>query len=237
MFGTPLGEGVLSSLLPSLPPLLPGREVWVSLSVSLSLLGGSLRACKSFLLRAKIMRLSKVSSYPIRPPCPATPPLPRWLALMPPVVLSHLRGLPAICCRDFQDVPRMCVARGPGQEAGDIEEKGKGKGRYFHQLYASAVPSPRRVSVSKLCLCKRFAACVWLSLSLSYSLSLYLSVSLLFPCLCVWLMVLAVGSCSAFLGYACKIAVLDRERMRKCSLALGPAWGLQIAFKLIANGA
>lgn len=157
---------------------LPGREVWVSLSVSLSLLGGSLRACKSFLLRAKIMRLSKVSSYPIRPPCPATPPLPRWLALMPPVVLSHLRGLPAICCRDFQDVPRMCVARGAGDEEGDRE----GQGKILPPALRLRVPPPRRVSVSKLCLCKRFAACVWLLLSLLLSLSICLPPPFVFMC-------------------------------------------------------
>lgn len=191
-----------------------------------------MRACKSFLLRAKIMRLSKVSSYPIRPACPTTPPLLRWLALMPPVVLSHLRGLPAICCRDFQDVPRMCVAR--GARAGD--GNAKGKGRYFYQLYAS-VCRHHVVCLFQNYVCAKDLRPVCGSRCLSLSHSLYISVSLSPSCLCVWLMVLAVGSCSAFLGYACKIAVLGQQRMRKCSLALGPAWGLQIAFKLIANGA
>lgn len=155
---------------------------------------------------------------------------------MPPVVLSHLRGLPAICCRDFQDVPRMCVARGAG------EETMRRVGRYFHQFYASEC----RHHV--VCLFQNYVCakdlrpvcgsrCLSLSLSLSHthSLSIYMSPSA--SGLCVWLMVLAVGSCSTFLGYACKIAVLGQQRMRKCSLALGPAWGLQIAFKLIANGA
>lgn len=124
--------------------------------------------------------------------------------------------------------------------AGAEERKGtgKGRGRYFHQLYAS-VCRHHVVCLFQNYVCAKDLrpVCGSRSLSLSRPLSHYLSVSLLPSCLCVWLMVLAVGSCSAFLGYACKIAVLDRERMRKCSLALGPAWGLQIAFKLIANGA
>lgn len=129
------------------------------------------------------MRLSKVSSYPIQhpPPGPTTPPLLRWLALMPPVVLSHLRGLPAICCRDFQDVPRMCVARG----AGDIQEKGKGQGKILPPALRLRVPPPLRVSVSKLCLCKRFAACVWLWLSLSFTLSLSICLPPPFVFMCV----------------------------------------------------
>lgn len=173
--------------MPFLPPsfsLFSGREVWVSLS--LSLLGGSLRACKSFLLRAKIMRLSKVSSYPIHPP-----PTPDH-APAPSVAHSNATR----CSKPFAWIASNLLSRFP-RCAQDVRCKG-GRGRddeaggeILPPVLRLRVPPPRRVSVSKLCLCKRFAACVWLSLSISltlslpHTLSLYLSVSLSYRFMCV----------------------------------------------------
>lgn len=133
---------------------------------------------------------------------------------MPPVVLSHLRGLPAICCRDIQDAFRMCGGLG-------------GALRLCVCLFQNYVCAKDLRPV-----CGLLVLSLSLFLSLPLSLAVCLSLATRFVCVCVRIMVLV----QKYLGYACKTDVLG-QRMRKCFLALGPAWGLQIAFKLIANGA